>query len=434
MFGTHNALSRRRFLTASAGLGAAALIGGCSNDTAADAGADGEVGGELTVWTWADLFEETFKIFEEKNPGTTVNVEIFAGDEYATKLLSSLSAGAGPDVAMIEITNVANFKGKPGFVDLAAEPYDAGQFADQYADFGWGYVLDDEGKVFALPKNTGPAGMFYRRDIFEEVGLPTEPDQVNEAFKTWDDFLAEGAKVAIPDERWLVDTPMAIVQAIIGQGGLSYFNEAGEPQLNTPEMAEAVEYAKRAHDAGLISPFEIWSQEWGATVQNGTVAAYLIGNWFGGNVKNLYGPDTAGLWGVTFPPASGGTSAFNSGGDFIGILETSQNKATAWEFIKFVTQDTDSLRPMYQEIDLYPAWQPALEEDWMNQPDDFYAGQNVNEVFAAVSEEMKPPITNENDVDARDTLTDAVNEVLRKGTDIQSALDAVQERVAGRAG
>jgi ABC-type glycerol-3-phosphate transport system substrate-binding protein len=435
MPGAMHGLSRRRFLLGSAGIGAGALmLGACGGgeETA------GKVGGEITVWTWPDndkTFEKTIPLFEKKNPGTKVKVQAFASDQYDSKLLATLVSGAGPDVAMVEITNVAKYKGKPGFVNLAEDPYNATKTSGDYADFSWNYVFDkDEDRAFVLPKNTGPGGLFYRRDVLENAGLPTEPDDVNDAFKTWDDYLAEGRKLAVKDERWLIDTPMSIVGAIRAQAGVSMFDESGASQLTSDVMVAAVDYAKQAYDAGLVAPFEQWSQEWGAAIKNGTVATFLIGNWFGGLVKSVYAPESKGQWGVTLAPEYDGNAAFNSGGDFIGILETSENKATAWEFVKFVTQDPDSLRTMYRENDLYPAWTPALEEDWMNEPDDFYAGQNVNEVFEQVSESMKTPVTNPNDQAAQDALTDAVTDVMKGKAESGAALSAAQARVEKRSG
>lgn len=434
--GRRPGLTRRRFLSASAGIGAGAFIlGACGSDSGSG---DEEVGGQITVWTWPDndkTFEKTVPIFEKAHPGVTVKVQAFANDQYDNKLLATLVSGSGPDVAMVEITNVAKYKGKPGFVNLAEEPYNAKRYAENYADFAWSYVYDEEqDRVFALPKNTGPAGLFYRRDVFEEVGLPTEPDEVHEIFKTWDDYLANGKKAVIKDVRWLVDTPMAIVNAIRAQAGVSLFDESGESQLTSPVITEAVEYAKRAYDAGLVSPFEAWSQEWGAAIKNGTVATFLTGNWFGGSAKSIYAPETAGKWGVAFAPEYNGNAAFNAGGDFIGILQTSKNKATAWEFIKFVTQSSDSLRTMYRENDLYPAWEPVLDEPWMNQPDDYYAGQNVNEVFAEVSANMKPPVTNPEDGAAAEALGDAVLDVMQGKASVTDALAAARRRVEGRTG
>jgi ABC-type glycerol-3-phosphate transport system substrate-binding protein len=207
------------------------------------------------------------------------------------------------------------------------------------------------------------------------------------------------------------------------------FDESGTSQLTAPEMVEAVEYARKAHAAGLTSPFEQWSQEWGAAVQSGAVATYLIGNWFGGIAKSVYAPKAKGKWGVTFAPAYDGNPAFNSGGDFIGVLESSDNKSTAWEFVKFVTQDPDSLEMMYTANDLYPAWKPSLEEAWMNKADPYYAGQNVNKVFAEVSKHMKAPITNPNDAAAVDALTDAVADIVKGKAQTKDALAAAKSRV-----
>lgn len=172
------------------------VLSGCSGGTADNAGKGDAVGNgktkedennrksggassgeevEITVWTWPDndkTFEITVPIFEELNPDIKVNVQAFPSNQYADKLLATIVSGSGPDVAMVEIGNVAQFKTQNAFEDLSREPYNAGQYANQYASFSWDYVTGEDGYIFALPKNTGPAAMFYRRDLFQAAGLP----------------------------------------------------------------------------------------------------------------------------------------------------------------------------------------------------------------------------------------------------------------------
>jgi ABC-type glycerol-3-phosphate transport system substrate-binding protein len=421
--GVGSGITRREFLLASAGV---LLLGGCGSDS-------GAAEGEITVWTWPDndkTFEKTVPIFEKKFPNIKVKVQAFeGGDPYHSKLLASLVSGTGPDVAMVEISYVAKFKSKPGFVDLAGD-YSAEKFSGKYADFSWSYVSDQqEGRIFALPKNTGPGGMFYRRDLFEEAGLPTEPDQVNELLKTWDDYLSVGEKLSKENKQWMTDAPESVFQTIRSQAGVSYFDENGNLQVKNQVFTEALEYARRAEEAGLASPFTPFDQEWVASFKNGNIATYFYGNWLGGLIKSVYAPDTGGTWGVTFAPEFEGESAYNSGGDFIGILESSQNKPAAWEWIKFVTQDPDSLKKMYAANDLYPAWQPVLDAKWINDEDPFYSGQNVNEVFSPVSKRMEPPVTNPNDAVAETAMVAAVTDVVEGEASVEEALDAAEKQI-----
>jgi ABC-type glycerol-3-phosphate transport system substrate-binding protein len=434
--------SRRSFLTASAsrtialGLSSVALsavLQACGGDSggASDAG-------QITVWTWPDndkTFAKTTPIFEKKFPNIKVNVQAFDNASYHDKLLAALVAGSGPDVAMVEIGQVAKFKGKPGFVDLAQEPYNAVQQKASYANFSWNYVADAQtSKLFALPKNTGPGGLFYRRDLFEKAGLATEPEQVQTLLKDWDAFLRVGKQLSIKDKQWMVPTPNQIFGTIRTEAGISYYDEKGNLQIKHEGFKSALQYTQDAWKAGIISPFDEWSAEWSATMQNGTVATYCYGNWFGGLLKDVYARDASGKWGVTFAPAFQGNTAYNNGGDFISILQTSGKKQAAWEYIKFVTQDVDSLKTMYLANDLYPAWSPALKENWLNTSDAYYKGQQVNQIFSQVQARMTPPITNANDPVVNEALNAAIVNVTRGNMRIDSALDQAEQQIKAKTG
>lgn len=429
-------LSRRGFLGAVAGLGAAGLsVGGLgAAGCTPGGGALGDRTGELVLWTWPDndkVFAETLVGFEKKFPDIKVKVQGFDPGSYSTKLLGALVSGTGPDVAMVEITYISNFKSKPGFVDLGAPPFNAGELIENYADFTQEYVTNSaSGSVFALPKNTGPGGMFFRRDVFDEVGLPTESGEVHEAMRTWDSYMDVGKEVLKEDERWLIDDPAAVVGAVRNQYGISYFDEQGRPQFLSDEMLIALEMIPRLRHSGLLAP-QMSEQERGAAINAGRVATFFSGNWFGGWLKNTYAPEAAGKWGVALAPETDGNAAFNAGGDFIGILRTSEKQLAAWELIKWITQDSESLKGMYAK-DLYPAWGPALEEPWINAKDPYYGGQNVNQVFSEVSETMQTPVTNPNDAIANTALTTAVTDVQNGIRTPEQALKRAQAEVESK--
>jgi ABC-type glycerol-3-phosphate transport system substrate-binding protein len=269
--------------------------------------------------------------------------------------------------------------------------------------------------------------MFYRRDLFEAADLPTEPQDVQESMRDWPAFVAAGRKVAVKGERWLLDDPGQLVAVLRNQAGLSYFDESGTPQLDDDIVVGALEFAIELQKSGLMAP-DMSSQERGAAINEGKIATFFSGNWFGGLIKAQYAPDSAGRWGVALAPATDGVSAFNYGGDFIGVLRASTNQLAAWEFVKWVTQDPASLSAMYAR-DLYPAWKPAWDSAWINKPDPFYANQNVNTVFSEVSATMKPPVTNPNDAIANTALTSAVTDVVHGVRSIRSALRRAQAEV-----
>lgn len=388
-----------------------------------------ETSGTISVWTWPNndrTFNALLPTFNEAYPNIEVNVQGYptANGVYMNTLQRAFLSGSGPDVAMIELGMMALLRQREQWVDLREAPFNAGDFIDQFADFTVANVTLENGKIVALPKHTGPGGMFYRRDIFEEVGLPTDPDEVAELFSDWDAFIAEGSKLVIPNERWVIGDGEEILRAMMPQRGLYLFDAEGNLLFEDPTFREGLEKVREAAEAGMISPFTAWSPEWQGAFQRGQLATALYGNWFGGLLKRAYAPDQAGLWGIAPAPALDGNRSFNSGGDYIGILETSQNKEAAWAFVSWLVTHEDSLREQFQNDDLYPAYAPAMDADWLNYEDPYYGGQNVNAVFAPVQQNLTPYAINELDSVALDAMRNAINNVARGVMGVDEAIEA----------
>lgn len=399
---------------------------------------DADISATITVWTWPNndrTFAALLPSFNEAYPNIKVELQGFpSGDsQYLNTLQRALLSGSGPDVAMIEISELALLRERPQWVDLGQAPYNAADLMDQFAPFAAANVTTRDGKIVALPKHTGPGGLFFRRDIFAEAGLVSEPAEVKALFANWDAFITEGAKVVVPNERWLIANGIEIVQTMMAQRGVSWFDADGNLQLDDPIVLQALQKVDQAADAGLISPFTMWSPEWQGAFGRGQIAAIMSGNWFGGLLKRAYAPDDSGKWGVTTAPADeAGNRSFNAGGDHIGILETSQNKEAAWAFISWLVTDGVSLQQQYQNDDLYPAWTPAGSSEWINFEDPYYDGQNVNEVFAGVQVELIPSTLNKNDSIVKAAMETAVNNIVQGVATPEDALEQAKAAIAAR--
>lgn len=416
------------------GLAALALAGAASVPALAQEAADTSISGTVNVLTWPNndrTFQALLPAFSQAYPNITVNIQGIpqANNAYLNAVQRAMLAGGGTDVAMIEIGMMALLRDKPQWVDLSQAPYNAGEFINDFAGFTVANVTLPDGKIAALPKHTGPGGMFYRSDIFAEAGLPTDPTEVGALFADWDAFITEGKKLVIPNERWVIGNGEEIVRAMMAQAGVSYFDAEGNFQIDNPIFKTALEKVKEAADAGMISPFTAWSPEWQGAFQRGQLATALYGNWFGGLLKRAYATDQEGKWAVTQVPGVDGKRSFNSGGDYIGILEGSQNKEAAWAFIHWVVTNDESLKQQYQNDDLYPAFTPAGSADWINFDDPYYGGQNVNEVFAPVQAEMTPFTLNALDPVAATAMGTAINNVARGVQTVDEALAAVKAEV-----
>ena len=419
---------------AAATLAALAIVPATAQDAAAP---NTEISGSINVLTWPNndrTFQALLPAFNAAYPNITVNIQGIpqANNAYLNAVQRALLSGSGADVAMVEIGMMALLRDKTEWVDLAQAPYNAGELMPNFAPFTVANVTLPDGRITTLPKHTGPGGMFYRNDIFAEVGLPTEPAAVEALFSDWDAFITEGKKLVKPNERWVIGNGEEIVRAMMAQAGVSYFSAEGELQLDDPIFKTALEKVKEAADAGMISPFAAWTPEWQGAFQRGQLATVLYGNWFGGLLKRAYAADQAGKWSVTTAPAVDGKRSFNGGGDYIGILEASQNKPAAWAFVNWLVTNDESLKQQYQGDDLYPAWVPAGKADWLNFEDPYYGGQNLNSVFAPVQAEMTPFTLNALYNVAYTAMGTAINNVARGVMGVDEALASAKAEIEAK--
>ena len=121
-------------------------------------------------------------------------------------LATSLAAGSGaPDVAMVEGAYIAQYRDSKALTNLLDEPFNAEKYKEDFVALKWDQAYSvDKSQFVAVPWDVGPCTYFYRTDVFEECGLPTDPAEVAELMSTWDGVLKAAKAVNKPGERWLV--------------------------------------------------------------------------------------------------------------------------------------------------------------------------------------------------------------------------------------
>src|SRR3954467_14338441 len=142
---------------------------------------------ELTFWAWVPDIAQEVALFEKKYPAVKVKlVNAGQGGPEYTKLRTVLEGGTGaPDVAQIEFQYIPTFTITDSLLDL--RPYGAAALKDKFVDWTWAQVSGPNGEVWAIPQDTGPLGMLYRKDIFDQYGIQVPT--------TWDEFAAAARKL-----------------------------------------------------------------------------------------------------------------------------------------------------------------------------------------------------------------------------------------------
>jgi multiple sugar transport system substrate-binding protein len=130
---------------------------------------------------WQSVIDE----FKKTHPGVDVKVSFIDEEAYKVQLPGWLSTVAPDIVNWHDGERMAYYAQRGLFDDLSGD----------WAKNGWNdmYASTKEassykGKQYAAPTVYYSWGMFYRKDLFDKVGIKSEP-------KTWDEFLDAAKKL-----------------------------------------------------------------------------------------------------------------------------------------------------------------------------------------------------------------------------------------------
>lgn len=151
---------------------------------AVESGDGGEEDVTLSVWSWRpedeDAYTAIFDLYEEQNPGVTVEFRPYVNTEYNTILATGLTEEGGPDVAQLRAYGQLQPLVEAGqLLPLDDEVQQLSGFPDEILEGARG-AEDDA--LYGVPFAVQTLQVFYNRTLFSEQGLE-EPE-------TWDEFLA----------------------------------------------------------------------------------------------------------------------------------------------------------------------------------------------------------------------------------------------------
>ncbi len=346
--------------------------------------------GDLVLWGWApSVFYDTGLIDEFAEEYPDINIEWInygAGDTYQNLQLALIAGDGGPDLVQVENSHLAQFVELGGLADMTAqvEPYH-----DIMNEFKWD-AAEKDGKYYAMPWDSGPVVLFYRRDVLEQAGLASDPESVSDLVATWDDYYAMCETIVSETgfdcfAQNKANNYGRLFIAMLWQQGISLYNDAGEVTVDSPEAIATLNKLGEFWDADLVSDELDWSDGWSAQMNSfdNPVATHVEAAWHGNFLKTWLASDTAGQWGVVPMPAleSGQTRSANSGGSTLAILEESENKEAAWAFVEFMLGRNRSQLLQLAAYDFFPALETTYNDPLFVEGDAFYGGQSVRQVF-----------------------------------------------------
>ena len=267
---------------------AAVLLTGCGSkgDTSdSKEGENGEITITVAVYPSAEeAFESAIEGFHEKYPEIQVEYNITDTTSHHQALSTALASNTGAaDVAMVEGGYIAQYSNSKALTNLLEEPYNAEQYKDDFVELKWNQAYSVDGKrMVGLPWDVGPATYFYRRDVFKECGLPSEPEEVTELMSTWEGVLEVAEAVSIPGERWLVPDAVDFYRMMFANR--DYYNEDLTLRLDREGDEECLEAIKKIRENGWDMKVNAFSSEANAGYSAGTCVSVPLASTFTGSL------------------------------------------------------------------------------------------------------------------------------------------------------
>lgn len=375
-----------RRIAALMAIAAALAAPGCGgDDDAADepkqAGSPARIGGTVRLWIMNNgphPVQDTEKVVRpfEQRTGVDVKVELVGWDVQFDRIRNAAISGRGPDVTQAGTTQVPFFAALGGFEDLSQRVKDLGG-EKAYAPGVWSTTkIAGKDGVWAAPWFTEARAIYYRKDALKQAGVDPKT-----AFTDWDAFRStlerlkavetlNGKKImpfGAPGKK-AFDLVHNVMPFVWDAGGAELDAGGKKSTIATPEAVQGVKYLADLLPAGVYDPTAL--ERDGTQVENmfkgGRLAVWMGGPWVLASAQRTDDPawskDARDNFGVApMPTGPSGKGYTFVGGSNLMMLKSSENKAAAWELIKYLSQDRTQT-DYAQLMGMFPARVEAQRE------------------------------------------------------------------------
>ena len=314
----------------------------------------------LSFFSSDDLWVERAVVdtFMEVYPNIIVEYENISMTDYYTLLATSIAGGVAPDVMAMNFERGAEYEDLGVLEDLTSYIEAENFNLDKY--FSSTVAMHKHGGIqAALPATFSIVINFFNKSLFDEAGV-SYPDEN----WTWDDLTSAARKMTKDTDEDGAFDQFGYVAGwwpnFIVQNGAQILNDEGRCGLNTPEAIEGIQVyvditldpeQQIAPNRTDLSDMGDWDR-----FMTGNVAMMTNGPWgikpFKSGIGDAFEWDVAPFTGIN----KQATFMF---GNSYAMAAASEQKAAAWEFIKYATGPEGSTLRQAGEYEISPVKEVA---------------------------------------------------------------------------
>lgn len=314
---------------------------------------------KLVVWAMGEeglKLKEIVTLFSEEYPDIEVEIQQIPWQAAHEKLVTAVVGKVVPDVSQMGTTWMAEFYTMNALENL--DRYiETSQIVKPENFFKGSFeTCEFEDGVYGIPWYVDVRVMFYRKDLFEEVGFKTPP-------QNWDELISYGKKLIKKENGKIKEYAYAFSIHWQDICPLIWQNE-GEiidvkrrvATVKRKEVKEAVEFFVNLHRLNLV-PTGLVGVDLIHSFRTGFYKMFPSGPYMISILKQS-APEIYNKWDVCLMPKKKSNTSFVGGSNLV-IFKKAKNKDSAWKFIEFLSRP--DIQIMWYKIttDL-----PAVRSAW----------------------------------------------------------------------
>lgn len=362
----------------------------------------------ISFWhTYGDAEEEQFlnevmPLWEASHPDIKIEAVRQDSGQYHEMIVTSFGTGMSPDVARVDIANIASYANQGGLVALS-DYEDFATVSENYLDAPLSTNLY-QGKYYGLPLDTNCKAAVVNLNVMKEIGLDAVPETMEEfiaAAQSRGKFSLNVSGVGDWDLYpyfWLFGGTLTDAEFTKATG-----------YLDSAESIAAIEKLIELHDQKIFTIRDIDGSTDAWDGINSEYAMFFEGPWYFGSYEDT---SAKGIVASTIPTYNG-KSASVVGGEDIAVFATSKHPDAAYEFAKFMTSEEVQLA-------MLKAGQLPILKSLVNSEE--VQTNPVWTVYMTQMESAQARIPSPNSANIQEIWSEAMTNIFLNGADVAAEL------------
>ena len=336
--------------------------------------------GTFTYWSFTDSAHNLVNAFNAVYPDIHIDVTIYGGGEFRTRMLTAFQSGILPDIFDLEEGYMYEFLDSDLILPLS-RLMDVSVFEREWLPFQNAAMKDGSGVHKALTFQSSPVVLWYLRDAAEQWLGTSDDREISAMISDWDVMLEVARDVYLASNGEVTLWPNVGSIVIVDAFSLPPLIQNSTLSI-AQEWFDLLDTMRSIWESPYTRHYGAWSGEWAAAWNDGRFLLRAMPSWD-------FFTDWDTNWGnvgIAAPPR--GSFEGNAG---ICVYAGSQHHDLIAAFLNFVAGDEFQTLNLV-EFNQVPANARLLEELADGFSAEAFGGQNILDTYRRVAMAVPPVI------------------------------------------